>query len=97
MIDGIRFDSQAESRRYLFLKQQLDEGLISGLVHHKSFSIVVNGLKICTYESDFVYIKKGVRIVEDVKSKYTAKLSAWRMKKKLMKALFGIDVIEVFA
>jgi hypothetical protein len=50
---------------------------------------------VCKYISDFVYLENGQKIVEDVKSEYTRKLPVYRLKKKLVKAVHGIDIKEV--
>ena len=93
-IDGIRFDSKAEARRYQYLKSRLDDGEIESMVLQPKYAIEVNGIKICTYIADFRYRYFGseTEIVEDVKGVRTP---AYRLKKKLMKAVHGIDVVEV--
>lgn len=49
------------------------------------------------YDADFVYIvtATGQREVVDVKSKITKKHPVYRLKKKLMLAVQGIEIIEV--
>jgi len=44
--------------------------------------------------ADFVYLRNGQEVIEDVKSKHTRKLPEYRLKKKLLDAL-GIDVKEI--
>jgi uncharacterized protein DUF1064 len=90
--DGIEFDSQREFKYYLDFKEQQKAGRISGLEVHPLFRCEINGLKICKYEADFAFVEQGRRRVIDVKSEYTAKLPTFRLKKKLVKALHGIDV-----
>lgn len=57
-------------------------------------------VSICKYKADFSYsipFSPGVwgkDVVEDVKSEITRKLPAYRIKKKLMKAIYGIDILE---
>jgi hypothetical protein len=48
------------------------------------------------YYADFTYFdyKKKQFIVEDVKSVATRKLTPFRMKKRMMKDLFNIDILE---
>ena len=62
---------------------------------HKPFSIDVIEVHICDYESDFTYRREGKLVVEDVKSKATVTY-AYRIKKKLMLAVFGIEIQEVY-
>src|SRR3990172_3854168 len=46
------------------------------------------------YNPDFSYRKSGL-VVEDVKSPVTRKLPAYRLKKKLMLACYGITIVEI--
>jgi hypothetical protein len=55
----------------------------------------VNGQKLGFYRGDFRYRHNGVTVLEDVKSAFTAKIPVYRLKKKLVKALYGIDIVEV--
>jgi len=68
-----------------------------------TYTFEVNGVLICRYRPDFVYYDAiGTSnsfwepIVEDTKSKATM-TPTYRIKKKLMKAIHGIDITEVFA
>lgn len=93
-VDGIKFDSRAEGRRYNELKLFVAGGEISNLELQPKFQLEVNGALVCTYVADFSYQQRGYRIVEDVKSKAT-KTRQYRIKVKLLKALTGIEVREV--
>lgn len=94
-INGIEFDSKIESQRYLFLMEQQRKQNISDLLLQETFQIVINGEVICSYKADFSYInKQGVRVVEDVKG---MKTPVYRLKKKMMKACYGIDIQEIFS
>ena len=99
-IDGITFDSKAESRRYSELKLLERVGDIKDLELQPQFQIAINGVKVCTYKSDFQYFEKltqtddetaWVNIVEDVKG---MKTPVYRLKKKLMKAVHNIEIRE---
>lgn len=70
-------------------------GLIAGLRRQVRFPIRVNGIKVCSYVCDFLYIRDGRRVVEDCKSAFTATLPVYRLKKKLMAAALAIEIIEV--
>ena len=86
------FDSRREARRHeqlLLLEKARD---IAELKRQTAFRIDVNGELVCTYKADFTYIKKGVLVVEDAKG---CKTPVYRLKKKLMKAVHGIDIKEV--
>jgi hypothetical protein len=94
-VDGIRFDSRAEARRFGELRLLMRAGEISGLELQPKFELTVGGLKIADYFADFGYLNRlGVRITEDVKSKAT-RTPVYRIKKKLVKALYGVEIVEV--
>jgi hypothetical protein len=97
-MDGHHFDSKREAQRYCELKVLEQAGEIDGLVLQPSWEFKANGIKICKYVADFGYMPKGmaVMVVEDVKSKATAKNPVYRLKKRMMKAYWGIDVVEVY-
>jgi hypothetical protein len=94
-VDGYSFDSLSEAKRYGELKIEAMAGIITDLEVHKPFRLVVNGIHICDYESDFTYRRDGKLVVEDVKSKPTV-TRLYRVKKKLMRAIHGIEIQEVF-
>lgn len=83
--DGIRWDSQAEARRWSELKLLERAGHISGLERQVTVPLVVNGQKICALRPDYVYWENGVRIYEDMKGFVTRD---WSLKWKIAKALF---------
>jgi hypothetical protein len=91
VVDGIKFSSKKEASRYGQLKLLQRGGKISELRLQPKFDIVVCGAKICRYIADFTYVENGLVIVEDVKGKPTP---VYRLKKKLMKAVFKIDIRE---
>lgn len=96
VVDGFTFDSQAEARRYLLLKALQKSGHIKKLERQVKYLLAVEGTKIADYVCDFRYIdeKRQVLVVEDVKG---VKTPVYRLKKKLMKAIYGIDIVEVAA
>ncbi|TXH10614.1 MAG: DUF1064 domain-containing protein, partial [Hyphomicrobiaceae bacterium] len=73
-IDGLKFDSQKEANRWFVLLAMQAQGEIENLHRQVRFKCVVNDHKICDYVADFVYMKDGLRVVEDVKSEVTKKL-----------------------
>lgn len=99
-VGGLTFDSKKEAHRYLELKQLQKEGRISNLELQPLFKLIVNEQLICKYKADFRYkfiphgkiMKMGAwDVVEDVKGMKTA---VYRLKKKLMLACHGIDILE---
>jgi hypothetical protein len=90
-VDGILFHSRGEARRYGQLKVLQQAGEISGLELQIKYPLIVNGVKIADYVCDFCYRESGKLIVEDFKGTRTP---AYRLKRKLMAALHGIEIRE---
>tara|TARA_R100001015_G_scaffold9844_1_gene3860 strand:- start:871 stop:1245 length:375 start_codon:yes stop_codon:yes gene_type:complete len=93
-IHGITFDSKWESERYLYLKSLEKAGRIKDLELQPRYNILVNDQKICAYVADFKYNKENAdgiweHIVEDAKGVETPE---FKLKKKLMKAVFDIEI-----
>jgi hypothetical protein len=93
VVDGITFDSRREANRYGDLKIDLHNGAIEHLELQKRYDFVINGVKIGFYKADFTYwdVIKERLVVEDVKG---MKTRVYGIKKKLMKALHGVDILE---
>lgn len=103
VFDGMTFDSKKECERYKVLKAWQEMGVIGDLRTQVVFELA-RGIKITgeskkrpsvRYVADFVYVKDGVQVVEDVKSAITRKDKVYRLKKHLMKLIHDIDVVEV--
>jgi len=94
---GIEFDSIKEGDRYLQLRLLLKAAVIKDLELQPKYRFVVHGKEICSYKADFKYFdcEKKEWVVEDVKSPITAKLPLYRIKKKMMKIFYDVDVKEV--
>ncbi len=98
-LDGYIFDSQAEARRYQELRLLEQAGEIEGLVVHPRYPLIVRDVNCGYYEADSSYWQpidecESALVVEDVKSKPT-RTAVYRLKKKLVKALYGIEIQEV--
>ena len=89
---GNKFDSQLERRRWVELKIMHSGGLIRNLSRQYVFQLVVGNHLICKYVADHMYERDGKRVVEDVKG--GVKTAVYQLKKKLMKALYGVDIYE---
>lgn len=91
------FDSMKELHRWSELKLMERAGLISGLARQQRFEVIpkqkVNGRTIlpCYYIADFCYVKDGKLVVEDCKG---MKTDVYKIKKKLMLWVHGIDIKE---
>lgn len=92
-VDGYRFASLAEAKRYRELKLMVQADDISDLQLQVRFPIEINGITVCTYVADFVYYDGGNYVVEDVKGKRTP---MYQLKKRLMKAVWDYDIREVY-
>ena len=90
-IDGQTFDSKGEADRFQVLKLLERAGQIKGLVRNPVFEIIINDVRICKYVADFEYVENGRRVVEDFKGMRTR---AYGLKKKLVKAIHGIEILE---
>lgn len=91
VVDGRVFDSKREARRYEELKLLERAGLIRDLEIQPKFPLEVNGRRVATYRGDFQYWEGGEFIVEDCKGVRTP---IYRLKAKLMFALYGIEIRE---
>ena len=94
VVDGIRFHSKRESERYSELKLLERAKKIEDLQLQPKYPIVVGDKKICIYIADFSYWDndKNCGVVEDVKG---AKTALYSIKKKLVEAIYPIEITEV--
>jgi len=93
IVDGQRFDSKKEARRFVELSLLQRAGAISDLKRGERYQFYHNDVKIGSYKPDFEYTENGEKIVEDVKSTST-KTQAYMLRKKMMKAFYGIEIRE---
>ena len=82
---GYTFDSMWEAERWGELSAMQRAGVVKDLERQVRYNLVINDQKICAYIADF-----EKEIVEDAKGVETAE---FKLKKKMMKAILGIDVI----
>lgn len=99
IVDGIKFDSAREAKRWQELKLLERAGHICALqrqvVYCLAQSVKIAGEKrarpMMRYTADFVYMNGHARpVVEDAKG-FSDK--AFRMRQHLMKSVHGIDVV----
>lgn len=97
---GETFDSVKEGERWLLLRSQQKKGQIRELRRQVKFELLpaqpaVKLQPLC-YIADFVYLRDGKTVVEDVKGyKQGAAWQLYTAKKKLMYYRFGILIQEV--
>lgn len=94
VIDGIRFASTKEGKRYAELKLLAKAGEIRCLELQTSFDFSIGGRHIFTYVADFSYfdVASGRTIIEDVKGVRTP---VYKLKKKIIEAHHGIEITEI--
>ena len=92
-VDGMKFDSVHEAKVYKELMLRVHAGELRTVCRQVSFDLP-GGIR---YIADFVAISPDYRIegVYDAKSEITRKNRVYINKKKQVKALWGIDIIEV--
>ena len=92
-VDGFEFHSQKEAHRWGVLKLMAVAGEITDLDRQVRFPLRVNRQEVCCYIADFTYRESsgGPLIVEDSKG---LKTRDYIIKKKLMKAVHGIEIKE---
>jgi hypothetical protein len=103
-VDGIRFDSRKEARRYEELMILVAAGEILWLELQPEFAVTVKelwrdpgALVVCgRFRADFRYVetRTGEVVIEDTKSGPT-KTTAYRLRKRLVEAIHGVTIREV--
>lgn len=93
VVDGISFASKREAKRYSELRLLEQGGVISDLELQVCYPCEVNGQLVCRYYADFRYREGGRVVVEDVKVNPTA-TPVYKLKKKLVRALYGLEILE---
>ena len=102
-VDGISFPSKKEARRYQELRLLEKAGEIRELELQPKFPLYVPAqlgtsrvVQIGVYKADFRYRSgpRGVLVIEDVKSAGT-KTTAYRLRKRMVEAIYGIQISEV--
>lgn len=106
-LDGIKFDSRKEARRYAELKLLERAGKIEGLERQVKYVLIPTQRdaegnlieKECSYYADFRYFdtERNALVVEDTKGGTGGgtRTEAYRIKKKLMLYTYGIIIHEI--
>jgi hypothetical protein len=95
-VDGITFDSKAEAKYYQNLKLLEMAGEVEGVELQTPFALTVSGFLICTYRSDFTFTTRKDKKFHVVDCK-GVRTKDFILKKKLMRAIYGIEIEEVRA
>lgn len=99
MYEGRLYDSSKEANFAMtldLLKGAVDPAFrVVSWEPQVRYPLIVNGKLIATYVADFVIVYGDDHVeVIDVKSEFTKKLPIYRLKKKLMLAIHGIEIKE---
>lgn len=94
MYDGKRFGSGDELERWKELEMLEKSGAITNLTHQPRWNLVVRGMHIGRYTADASWLENGSLTVEDTKSRSGWKSRDYPLRKKLMKALYSIEIHE---
>ena len=90
--DEGRFASKKEYADWCALKLREKAGLITHLQRQVKFPLTINAQLVTTFIADAVFFENGKRVVVDSKGVQTP---AYKLKKKLMRALLNIEVQEI--
>lgn len=94
-VDGHKFHSRKEAKRYGELNALLMAGEIHCLAMQVPYEVYVKQKMVCKWVADFVYLvydgKTKKQIVEDVKGFRTP---LYKLKKKLVEAFYDIEILE---
>ena len=97
VVDDIAFDSRREADRYIVLKGMEEDGTIEDLRRQVRYELVpafdVDGkhYRPVYYVADFVYVRDGKEVVEDVKGMRT---DVYKLKSKLFARRYGMSIKE---
>ena len=89
VVDGIKFASKKEAKRYNELKLLKEFGEVEEFELQKSYKLAGRYRYVCDF---FVKWSNGVNAVEDVKG---FKTQVYKLKKAWMKDKYNIDIVEI--
>jgi hypothetical protein len=94
---GVYWHSRKEYRHWLVLRAAEAAGLVRDLRRQVRYRLTVNGIEVGSYVADFVFFDPETDrvVVQDVKSPATRKLPLYRLKRALLRAVWGLTVEEV--
>lgn len=93
VIDGITFDSKVEGKYWTHLRLRERAGEVYGIIRQKPFPIELGGMSICTLRVDFYFFDHTVNRMRAVDIKGgPSDTAVFRLKAKLVKAMYGVDV-----
>lgn len=90
VVDGISFKNPLQANRYSELKALERDGQIADLKYNAPFPLRVNNRYICTYRPTLSYKQNGRTVLLEM----DWPTDEYLVKKELVKALYGLDIIE---
>ena len=94
VVDGRTFASKKEAKVYNDLKLLEMGGKIESIKCQVTYPFRLNGVKICSYRADFVVKWKG-KDKEEVWDAKGFRTPEYKIKKMMMLAFYGINIVEV--
>jgi hypothetical protein len=92
-VGGVSFASRREAEAWVKLLAAQKAGRITNLRRQVRFPLQVNGVLVCVYVADFAWDDPDWdRVVADAKG---YKTDVYKLKRKLMKAVYNIDILEL--
>lgn len=93
IVDGMKFDSKKEAKRYQELKLLEQSNEIKELQLQVPFILIDKSEygRVIKYIADFVYIRDGKKVVEDCKGFRT---DVYRLKKRLFEEKYKTEIFE---
>ena len=95
---GQYFHSKSELQRWRELLLLAHAGEISDLQRQVSYPLNIVGAHgiahVGDFTPDFQYREHGILVIEDFKSPRTAKETAYRLRKQIFEALYGVTIRE---
>jgi protein associated with RNAse G/E len=97
LFDGVWYHSKKEAKYAQDLRMLQQAGVVSLIESQVKYPLEVNGLLICRYILDFrvTYADGRVEHIDVKGQKNGVPYALFTLKKKLMHAIYGIQVIEV--
>jgi len=91
--NGVLFDSKKEARLDPVIMMYSKSDFVKEVIRKKVYPIVINGVLVCKYVSDWtILFKNGTEQVYDAKG---YKTQVYKLKKKLMKAVHNLTINEL--
>lgn len=97
VVDGERFDSQREADYYGELLYRQKAGEIENIQRQPEYLITKDGIVLASFRPDFQFTVRATRTweVHEVKGGKATRTEAYVLRKALVEAQHGIEIVEV--